>query len=96
VINFIISMKSGGRSTRFGAKLYDHGYSTTVAIYGVSWSLATIGWFMMLWTYDFILTFGSREGQQRTIWAAHSKAGFDILTLLVRRKRMPNFLETFN
>jgi cytochrome b561 len=43
-----------------------------------------IGWFMMLWAYDFIVTFGSGEGQQRAIWAAHSSAGFGVLTLLVR------------
>lgn len=78
-------MKNDGRSTRFGRWLYDHGYSTIIAIYGVSWSLAMIGWFMMLWAYDFIVTFGSREGQQRAIWAAHRSAGFDILTLLVRK-----------
>lgn len=91
VIAFIINMNGEGKRSRVGELLYERGYSTGIAIYGVCWSLALIGWFMMLWSYDFILTFGDREGQERRIWAAHSRAGFDVLTLLVRNTPEPAY-----
>ena len=77
-------MNDTDKTSRLGAWLYDHGYSTAIAIYSVSGSLAIICFCMMLWAYDFVITFGSREGSGSAIWAAHSNAGFDILTLLVR------------
>jgi hypothetical protein len=84
VINFIIRLNTDGKHTRVGEWLYERGYSSRIAIYGVSWSLALIGWCMMLWSYDFLQTFGYRDGGYRRFWSNHFLAGFDILTLLVR------------
>jgi hypothetical protein len=83
VIVFIAHMKEDGETSTIGRWLYDHGYSTTIAIYGVSGSLAIIGFAMMLWAYDFIMSYADRTYQENAIWGAHSKAGFDILTALV-------------
>jgi hypothetical protein len=86
-------MNTDGRYTRVGEWLYERGYSSRIAIYGVSWSLALIGWCMMLWSYDFLQTFGYREGGYHRFWSAHFLAGFEILTLLVRNTLEANSAE---
>ena len=83
VIFFVIQMKNDNKASQFRIWLYGHGYSTTVALYGVSGTLTTIGFLMMAWAYNFITSFGSRQSLENAIWAAHSNAGFDMLTLLV-------------
>jgi hypothetical protein len=88
-------MSADGKYTRVGEWLYERGYSSRIAIYGVSWSLALIGWCMMLWSYDFLQTFGYRDGGYRRFRSAHFLAGFDILTLLVRNTVEPT-LEKVN
>ena len=86
-------MSTDGKYTRVGEWLYERGYSSRIAIYGVSCSLALIGWFMMLWSYDFIQTFGFRDGGHHRFRSTHFLAGFDILTLLVRNTLEANSAE---
>ena len=93
MINFVIRMNTDGRYTRVSEWLYEHGYSSTIAIYGVSWSLALIGWCMMLWSYDFLKTFGFYHGGYHRFWSPHFRAGFDILTLFVRNTLEANSAE---
>jgi hypothetical protein len=87
-------MNTDGRYTRVGEWLYGRGYSSKIAMYGISWSLALIGWCMMLWSYDFLQTFGYRDGGYHRFWSTHFLAGFDILTLLVRNTLEINSAES--
>jgi hypothetical protein len=87
-------MNTDGKDTMVGGLLYELGYSSRVAIYGVSWSLGLIGFFMMLWSYDFMKTFGDRDGGNHRLWSTHFYAGFDILTLLVRNTLGANSAKT--
>ena len=84
VITFIVNLNSDDQPSPLGQWMYSKGYSTAIAIYFISGCLSVIGFGMMLFAYDFLVTFASgsyrRDGN---IWAAHSAAGFDVLTIMV-------------
>jgi hypothetical protein len=84
VITFIVNMNNGRPPSPAGQWLYSKGYSTSIAIYFISGCLSSIGFSMMLFAYAFLINFAS--GYYRwdgNIWAAHSVAGFDALTIMV-------------